>query len=191
MPPQLKGAMHRNQARRLPKETNADDRINFLLSCAGGENIMCAMCGEQHHRWKGNDAGVTSIHIWVRKQLLKTLPLQCTECGSTEYIEVANINNHIYTRDVNDYTFLCRACHKKKDGSPQSRRLIRIARNAPPRTDGCKTYAISDASVAIALKYGKNVSQGILELDRLIRERQHQIQMEFENRLISKYGRVK
>jgi len=149
------------------------------------------MCGEQHHKWKGNDASVTSIHIWVRKQLLKLLPLQCTECGSTENIEVANINNHVYTRDVNDYTFLCRKCHKKKDGSPQARRLIRIQRGESKRTDGAKTYAISDSSAAIALKYGKNVSQGILEMDRLVKEIEHELQMELENRLISKYGRVK
>jgi hypothetical protein len=152
---------------------------------------MSAVCGEQHHKWKGDSAGVTAVHIWIRKQLLQTLPLQCTECGSTENIEVANLNNHVYTRDVNDYTFLCRKCHKKKDGSPQSRRLIRELRNAPPRTDGSKTYAISDSSAAIALKYGKNVSQGILELNRLIEERKHTLQMELENRLISKYGRVK
>lgn len=138
---------------------------------------MAAKLGEQHHKWKGDDAGITAIHLWIRKQLLKTLPLKCTECGSVENVEVASTTNHNYTRDVKDYTFLCRPCHIKKDGSQESRRLLR---NGPARAYGTKKYAISAPSAAIALRYGENVSRGILKMDDKIEK------LEKENKELKK-----
>lgn len=51
------------------------------------------------------------LHERIRKQLLLLVPLQCTKCGSTINIELANIKNHVYTENVRDYTFLCSRCH--------------------------------------------------------------------------------
>jgi hypothetical protein len=68
--------------------------------------------GEANNKWKGDKAGYTAIHDWIRNRLGN--PKVCTECGSTQQVQWANIS-HQYRRDVNDYKSLCYKCHRKFD----------------------------------------------------------------------------
>jgi len=68
---------------------------------------------KNNSNWKGDKAGYKAIHIWVNKNKLK--PKQCEVCGGyTDDLDLSNISGD-YKRDVNDYEYICRSCHWKKD----------------------------------------------------------------------------
>ena len=56
------------------------------------------------------------LHELLRIRLMQKIPLKCINCGSTNNVELANLNDHIYSTDILDYTFLCRRCHIEFDG---------------------------------------------------------------------------
>ena len=62
--------------------------------------------------WKGDRAGYEALHDWVRKYKPKLN--YCEKCGKEKLLELSNISGE-YKRDVNDYEWLCRSCHIKKD----------------------------------------------------------------------------
>jgi hypothetical protein len=66
--------------------------------------------------WKGEKAGYTSIHAWVRKY--KGKPSYCEKCGKAKTtfasIQWANID-HQYRRVLDDYIALCVKCHREYD----------------------------------------------------------------------------
>jgi hypothetical protein len=70
--------------------------------------------GIKNINWKGNKAGYTSIHMWVK--LHKGKPYYCEICGTNEKRKYnwANID-HKYKRILKDYISLCIPCHYKYD----------------------------------------------------------------------------
>jgi hypothetical protein len=68
---------------------------------------------ENHFLWKGDNASLPSIHIWVKRR--KPKPEFCEECKIKPPRDLANISQE-YKRDVNDFEWLCRKCHMYKDG---------------------------------------------------------------------------
>ena len=68
--------------------------------------------GKNHQNWKGNKVGYQGLHKWVRKN--KPKPKFCKKCGERKKLDLANISGK-YKRDVNDFEWLCRSCHIKKD----------------------------------------------------------------------------
>jgi hypothetical protein len=63
--------------------------------------------------WKGDNAKLNAIHIWVKSR--KPKPELCERCKLVKPFDLANKSGK-YRRDVNDYDWLCRKCHMKKDG---------------------------------------------------------------------------
>jgi hypothetical protein len=63
--------------------------------------------------WKGDKVGLTALHNWVRRRLLK--PKLCQECGKKPPYDLANKSGK-YLRDLSDWEYLCRSCHMIKDG---------------------------------------------------------------------------
>ena len=57
--------------------------------------------------------GYRAIHYWVRKRLPK--PKLCMNCNIRPAREIANISQE-YKWDINDFEWLCRTCHIKKEG---------------------------------------------------------------------------
>ncbi len=68
---------------------------------------------ELHGNWKGEKACYSAIHTWVRKN--KPKPELCERCNKKPPYDLANISGEC-KRDINDYEYLCRKCHMKKDG---------------------------------------------------------------------------
>jgi hypothetical protein len=66
--------------------------------------------GENHGLWKGDSAFIGAKHAWVRDNKPKT---RCEDCGCDSF-ELANISGR-YLRDVDDYKWLCKRCHKQFD----------------------------------------------------------------------------
>jgi hypothetical protein len=72
--------------------------------------------GNSHPLWKGQKVGYRGIHYWVRRML--GIPKKCQKCGLKSNIprkiDWANID-HKYRRNIEDYTPLCKSCHKITD----------------------------------------------------------------------------
>ncbi len=64
--------------------------------------------------WKGEVVGITSsLHQWIKNH--KPKPKFCEICKKNKPYDLANISGK-YKRDINDFEWLCRKCHMKKDG---------------------------------------------------------------------------
>lgn len=81
---------------------------------------------EKARRWKGDEAGYTAIHIWLRNKLGKATKCDNPKCIYPKPIkyrkpilkpkryEWASISRNAL-RDVSDYIQLCTSCHRKYD----------------------------------------------------------------------------
>lgn len=69
--------------------------------------------GKQNPMWVGDEVTYHALHQWVARH--KPKPELCEECDENEPYDLANISQE-YLRDVNDFEWLCRKCHMKKDG---------------------------------------------------------------------------
>jgi hypothetical protein len=67
--------------------------------------------GINNGMWKKEGISYKSLHRWVRNN--KPRPVLCEECNILLSYEVANISGE-YKRDINDFDWLCRSCHKKR-----------------------------------------------------------------------------
>jgi len=82
-----------------------------------------AQLKDKNHQWKGKDAGYQAIHLWVRARLKK--PRRCQKCGKkTEDLDCCNISGN-YTRDLDDWQYLCRSCHTKFDKKHKAKRKVK------------------------------------------------------------------
>lgn len=68
---------------------------------------------EKNGMWAGNNVGINGLHNWLRKY--KLYPEFCEECEKNKRLDLANMKNHKYTRNPEDYKWLCRKCHIKLD----------------------------------------------------------------------------
>lgn len=68
----------------------------------------------EHHAWKGDNAGYVAIHQEIRR--IKGTPSVCEFCGTraAKKYEWANVD-HLYSRDPDDYIRLCTKCHRNYD----------------------------------------------------------------------------
>ena len=63
-----------------------------------------------------NIIGKSAIHCWLRVNYGK--PNFCEACGRSDdksFYDWANINNHIYNRNRDEFVRMCKSCHRKYD----------------------------------------------------------------------------
>lgn len=71
--------------------------------------------GKQNPNWKGDKVGESAVHVWVKKH--KKKPELCEICGKKRKLYLSFEHSlGDYTRNPNNYEYLCVFCHKKKDG---------------------------------------------------------------------------
>ena len=63
--------------------------------------------------WKGDSVGILPLHEWLKAR--KPKPEVCEGCGTNAPFDLATIDNS-YTRNPDDWEWLCRSCHMHKDG---------------------------------------------------------------------------
>jgi len=62
--------------------------------------------------WKADHVGRTALHEWIAKN--KQKPKLCGRCNKKRKLELSS-NDHNYTRNIKDWEWLCRSCHRRKD----------------------------------------------------------------------------
>ena len=77
------------------------------------KRLSICKLGENNPMWKGDEVQMTSLHNWIRYR--KPRPEFCEKCNLNSPYDLANISGE-YRRDVNDFEWLCRGCHMRKDG---------------------------------------------------------------------------
>jgi hypothetical protein len=74
--------------------------------------------GDRSRRWKGDDAGYSAIHMWLRQHIEKSGV--CQHCKKkTKKTEFANISGK-YRRSISDYLELCHSCHTLYDNKKRA-----------------------------------------------------------------------
>lgn len=71
--------------------------------------------GDKNHRWKGENAGIIAKHAWVRRHF----PHNgfCEICNNEHKIlDLATKIRGFYSKEREDYMYLCRSCHRRYDG---------------------------------------------------------------------------
>jgi hypothetical protein len=74
---------------------------------------MPSLIAEKNPSWKGNKAGKVSLHLYIKRRKIK--PLLCEHCKEKPATDLANLKNHNYSRNIEDYAWLCHRCHQKMD----------------------------------------------------------------------------
>lgn len=80
---------------------------------------------EKNPMWKGDSVGYAALHEWVTSRMPS--PGVCEDCGKKSRLDLANKGK--YDRNLDNWEWLCRMCHMKKDG----RREKLIERNRAGR----------------------------------------------------------
>ena len=76
--------------------------------------------GENHPFWKGENVSLNKLHTWVSRRKIK--PEKCECCGKIKKLDLASKGK--YTRNPEDYEWICRRCHMTKDGRIKRMHLI-------------------------------------------------------------------
>lgn len=71
-----------------------------------------------------NSQEYAAIHAWVKRRLPK--PSHCAMCQIKPPVDMANISGS-YSRELNDWHFLCRKCHMDSDG--RNKQLVRSGKS--------------------------------------------------------------
>jgi len=71
------------------------------------------MWGEDNPEWRGDNCSHEAHHQWLYRKLGKAR--KCEYCGFEGKCTWANLKNHEYHKDINDYISLCYSCHKLYD----------------------------------------------------------------------------
>lgn len=77
-----------------------------------GDRSRRGIQNSNNHMWRGDNVGLISLHEWVRAR--KPKPQWCEQCNGSPPFDLATINKK-YTRNPEDWEWLCRSCHMKKD----------------------------------------------------------------------------
>jgi len=80
--------------------------------------ISQSKIGHKNPMWRGEKVSYRSLHEWIRCNKAKIL--LCEICKINLSIDLAN-TNHLYSRNINEYKWLCRSCHMKYDYSKKFR----------------------------------------------------------------------
>lgn len=74
--------------------------------------ISLNLINEKNHNWKGDDVGYSALHQWLKRNKPKSKV--CEICGGKKKLDLAS-KTHEYTRNFDEYQWLCRSCHSIQD----------------------------------------------------------------------------
>ena len=69
---------------------------------------------ERMRGYRKKNVCISQIHSRIRS--IKPQPDSCEHCNTpTKTLDLASNNGHYYTSNPDDYSYLCKSCHKKLD----------------------------------------------------------------------------
>lgn len=77
--------------------------------------------GDKNPIWVGDKIGYEGLHGWIKRNKPKMELCEC--CNKNKSYDLANVSGE-YKRDINDFEWLCRKCHMKKDGRIEQLSII-------------------------------------------------------------------
>jgi|26BtaG_2_1085354.scaffolds.fasta_scaffold03785_4 hypothetical protein len=107
-----KGKFVSRETRRRISEARKGKKYGFHISKKAMKKLRRINLKEGNPNWKGNKAKQSQFHIWLRKHY--KAPKYCEFCGKEKKLDLANLSE-TYTRDINNYEWLCRKCHLGMD----------------------------------------------------------------------------
>ena len=98
----------------LDRHHTQETRDKISKNYTGSGNPMYGRIGENSSQWRGDKASYSAIHIWIRKH--HPPPTNCMDCGViNNRLDLACVTG-IYDRNIDNYRYICRFCHTKRDG---------------------------------------------------------------------------
>jgi len=95
--PWIKGKHHSEETKKRMSENRKGKRI-----------------GKNNPNWKSDNIKKSAIHMWIRNNYGNAN--HCELCNrNRKLFNWANLNNHKYKRDIQDYIQLCNSCHINLD----------------------------------------------------------------------------
>lgn len=76
------------------------------------EKVRRSVSGEKNSQWRGDNAGYHAVHRWLNRNYEK--PVECEICNKKKKLLLSS-KNHEYTRNIEEYQWVCRSCHQKYD----------------------------------------------------------------------------
>lgn len=98
----LAGKKHPMYGKHHNEKTKLKNRLSHIGKRLKAENPA----------WKGNEVGYMALHDWIRRHKPKSD--MCENCKQIKKLELANISGE-YKRDIDDFKWLCKSCHNKRD----------------------------------------------------------------------------
>jgi len=90
-----------------------DEPSDWFEVCLSCHRKAFGPKGEDHYRWKGQDAGYFPIHAWINRHWQKAG--SCERCGAVARTEWANVSGRCDRTDRSDWRELCQSCHRVWD----------------------------------------------------------------------------
>jgi len=115
--------MGRKMSRVIIKCHNCKKEYSVINFYKSKRKYCCLKCyyeqekinklGNKNPMWKGDTVGCGKLHEWIKRHKPKKELCEC--CNTNKSYDLANISGE-YKRDINDFEWLCRSCHMRKDG---------------------------------------------------------------------------
>jgi len=107
--------------------------------------------------WKGSEVKYTALHDWIIKRKPKIN--KCEHCNKIKRLDLANISQKYY-RDINDFLWLCKSCHRKMDWKLTKKLKLAFKKVKPKLMRNSKKYRFKKGDVpwnkGISINNGKN-----------------------------------
>ena len=79
---------------------------------------------EHHPQWTGDNIENRGAHCWISKNKVK--PSLCERCNERPVKELSYKHSKGWSRNPEDYEYLCTSCHKLKDKNKEAKQLTKI-----------------------------------------------------------------
>ncbi len=87
------------------------------------QKMRLVKLGAKNHLWLGDEVGYNALHEWIKAR--KPKPALCEKCKNRSPFDLASRADK-YTRNLNDWEWLCRRCHMLIDKRLEKLQLIPI-----------------------------------------------------------------
>ncbi|GAH66719.1 unnamed protein product, partial [marine sediment metagenome] len=100
--------------------------IELLIKCGISEETIEKLKENERRRKNKkfridyDNPAYSTIHLWIKKH--KPKPIKCEICGKERDLEASN-NDHKYSRNLDEWRWLCIPCHRNYDANLRNNQI--------------------------------------------------------------------